>query len=87
MLDVVCTQVQQYGAKDFVVLARLLSMLREVAWTTSVPEHRRAIADHLVRLRQAAGEQDFDAVRRSQIDHLARAVGEALDRRWAPTIR
>ncbi|WP_158019149.1 DUF2254 domain-containing protein [Mycobacterium basiliense] len=85
LLDLVCTQVQHYGASDSVVLARLMTMLRELAWTTSLPDHRRAIADRLIRLQQAAAEQAFDAAVNTQLEQLASSVREAMERRWAPT--
>ncbi|MFY9919700.1 MAG: DUF2254 domain-containing protein [Mycobacterium sp.] len=85
LLDLVCSQPQRYGAKDPAVLARLLSMLRELAWVVVVPAHRTAIADRLRRLEGVAAKQDFDAVERARLDQLGHHVREALDRRWAPT--
>lgn len=86
LLDLVCTQPQLYGERDPLVLARLLSMLREVAWVASLFDHRRAIEDRLVRLQHAIAEQQFDVAERSQLDELVHAVREAVDQRWAPTI-
>ncbi len=85
LLDLVFSQPQLYGASDPAVLARLLSMLRELAWVVVVPTHRQAIADRLRRLESVVAEQDFDAVERARLDKLGHHVREALDRRWAPT--
>ncbi|WP_163890159.1 DUF2254 domain-containing protein [Mycolicibacterium hippocampi] len=85
LLDLVCDQPQLYGASDPAVLARLLSMLRELAWVVVLPAHRQAIADRLLRLERAAAEQDVDRVDRRMLEQLAHHVREALDRRWAPT--
>jgi uncharacterized membrane protein len=84
LLDLVCSQPQHYGASDPAVLARLLSMLRELAWVVTLPAHRLAVADRLLRLESVAAEQDFDTVERRRLDQLAHNVREALDRRWAP---
>lgn len=85
LLDLVCGQPQLYGASDPTVLARLLSMLRELAWVVVLPAHRRAIADRLQRLETAIAAQDFDSTDRHRLDELAHHVRDALDRRWAPT--
>ncbi|MGB2918827.1 MAG: DUF2254 domain-containing protein [Mycobacterium sp.] len=84
LLDLVCDQPQLYGASDPAVLARLLSMLRELAWVVVLPAHRQAIADRLLRVERAAAEQDLDRTDRRKLEQLAHHVREALDRRWAP---
>ena len=85
LLDLVCGQPQLYGASDPTVLARLLSMLRELAWVVVLPAHRLAILDRLQRLETAVAAQDFDSTDRGRLDRLAQHVRDALDRRWAPT--
>ncbi|PRC52887.1 DUF2254 domain-containing protein, partial [Mycobacterium sp. ITM-2017-0098] len=60
LLDLVCGQPQIYGASDPTVLARLLSMLRELGWVVVLPAHRQAVADRLQRLETTAAAQDFD---------------------------
>jgi uncharacterized membrane protein len=85
LLDLVFDQPQLYGAGDPTVLARLLSMLRELAWVVVLPAHRHAIAVRLQRLEAAVAEQDFDSTDRHRLDRLVHHVREALDRRWAPT--
>ncbi|MGK2853458.1 MAG: DUF2254 family protein, partial [Microbacteriaceae bacterium] len=82
LLDLVCNQPQIYGASDPAVLARLLSMLREVAWVVVLPADRKAIADRLLRLESAVAVQRFDAVDRRRLDGLAHQVRESLERRW-----
>lgn len=85
LLDLVCDQPQRYGASDPTVLARLLTMLRELAWVVVLPAHRRAISDRLQRLETLIAEQGFDSTDRHRLDRLALHVRDALDRRWAAT--
>lgn len=86
LLDMVFTQVQIYGAKDSSVMGRLLTTLCEVAWSTSLPAYRPAIADHLQRLERVVAKQDFAPEVRRQLDQLAEQVRAAMDRRWTPAI-
>lgn len=81
LLDLVCSQPRRYGAQDPVVLGRLLSLLREVAWHTGHPHDTRAIADQLDRIQRTASQQDFDAAERRELDTLAQHVRNALERR------
>lgn len=83
LLDLVCDQPQIYGASDPAVLARLLSLLREVAWVVVLTADRTAIADRLLRLESTVARQDFDQFDRRRLGQLAHFVREALDRRWA----
>jgi uncharacterized membrane protein len=85
LLDLVCNQPLLYGATDPAVLARLLSLLRELAWVVVLPTHRQAIADRLLRLERAVTEQDLDQVDRRRLEQMAHKVREALDRRWPPS--
>ena len=85
LLDLVCNQPRIYGASDPAVLARLLSMLRELAWVVVLPTHREAIAARLVRLENAVAAERFDPADRRHLDQLAHLVREALDRRWPAT--
>lgn len=82
LLDLVCGQPQRYGANDPEVMGRLLSLLREVAWSVVLPAHRQAIVDQLERLRTTVAGQDFVDVDRHRLDELAGHVGDALERRW-----
>ncbi|MBV5243990.1 MULTISPECIES: DUF2254 domain-containing protein [Mycolicibacterium] len=85
LLDMVCDQPQLYGASDPTVLARLVSMLRELAWVVVVPAHREALSDRLRRMERVVAEQDFDSTDRDRLDRLINHVREALDRRWPAT--
>ncbi|MGB7508949.1 MAG: DUF2254 domain-containing protein [Mycobacterium sp.] len=85
LLDLVCSQPQLYGASDPAVLARLLSLLRELAWVVVLPSHRQAITDQLRRLENAAAEQRFDVIDSRRLDRLAHDVRDALERRWPAT--
>lgn len=85
LLDLVCAQPQLYGASDPAVLARLLSMLRELAWVVVLPEHRQAVVDRLRRLETTVAEQNFDGTDRHRLDQLVQHVRDALQRRWPAT--
>jgi uncharacterized membrane protein len=85
LLDLVCTQPQHYGCQDPVFLGSMFSMLRELAWRTSEPQHHQAITDQLDRLQRTAAEQNFDLLERRRLDGLARDVTDALNREWTPT--
>ncbi|MGD9621950.1 MAG: DUF2254 domain-containing protein [Mycolicibacterium sp.] len=85
LLDLVIVQPQIYGSSDPVVLARLLSMLRELAWVVVLTSHRRAIADRLRQLETATAELALAEPDRQQLATLTNQVREALDRRWSPS--
>lgn len=84
LLELAVTQPRRYGAGDPFVLARLSSLLRELAWCVQLPEQRREIADQLTRLRDTTTEQDFDARERTRLARLADQVQQALDGHWIP---
>ena len=69
-----------YGADDSLVLEALLSLLRDVAWTAVTPDHRRAVADRLRRLRATVARQRFDDVERRRLDRVADRVDVTLNR-------
>lgn len=83
LLDLVCAQPLLYGADDPAVLARLFSLLRELAWVVVLPAHRQAIADRLRRLEMATANSDFDEVEHHRLEQSAHHVRKALERRWA----
>ncbi len=80
LLDLVCVQPQIYGARDPLVLAALLSLLHDLAWTAATPEHQRAVAGRLHRVRATVEEQRFDDVERRRLGSLADRVDAALTR-------
>jgi uncharacterized membrane protein len=82
LLDLAISQPRRYGAADPDVLTRLLHLLRELAWSTHTPGHRRAVADQLARLRATAMAQHFDAHERAGLREAADDVEAALDHRW-----
>ena len=75
---------RRYGAADLQVQARLLRLLRDLAWRTS--QRRAQIRDHQIQLRRSrrtVSSQDFDEVERDHLECLAVAVdARALAGRW-----
>ncbi len=82
LLEVTITQPLHYGAADVVVMGRLYTLLREVAWCSKTFEARALIRDHLRRVSVAAERQGFDAVQQSALASLARGVEAALRGEW-----
>jgi uncharacterized membrane protein len=83
LLDLAVSQPRRYGAGDPNVLARLFTLLREVAWCTQDAEHFSAIADQLTRLRRTVAGQDFDHRELEVLTGLGDAVEEALRGDWS----
>ncbi|OBG35980.1 DUF2254 domain-containing protein [Mycobacterium sp. E3198] len=86
LLDMAVAQPRRYGADDPTVLARLLTLLREVAWQTTQPEHRSAIAGQLARVRRTAAGQNFDEVELAGLADLGRDVEAVLAGDWRPSV-
>lgn len=84
LLELAIAQPRRYGAADPVVLARLFTLLREVAWSVGQPEQRAAVTEQLVRLRATADGQDFDEWERQRLAGMAEQVEQALAGRWTP---
>lgn len=84
LLELAVAGPRRYGAADPDVLARLFVLLRELAWSTDVPSHDRAIQGHLERLGSTAAEQDFDDVERARMGEMHRQVDAALRGEWRP---
>jgi uncharacterized membrane protein len=59
LLDLALTQPRRYGVGDPEVRTRLFSLLRELAWSTSRPDHRRLIEEHLGILVAATERQEL----------------------------
>ncbi|MCY0940491.1 DUF2254 domain-containing protein [Streptomyces antarcticus] len=84
LLDLVVAQPLRYGAADPAVLARILMLLRELAWH-SAPGQHPAITDHLERVRSTAASQNFHPDERSELGGLFDSVEQALAGQWPPT--
>ncbi|MFE0699783.1 DUF2254 domain-containing protein [Streptomyces sp. NPDC058872] len=72
-----------YGAAEPAVLARLLMLLRELAWH-SRPEQRAAIVEQLTRVRDVAAGQELGPADRADIAALTALVEQALTGEWPP---
>ena len=83
LLDLAIAQPRRYGASDPAVLARLFTLLRELAWSTSQPAHHEAVADQLERLRATVDRQTFDGAELKGLARLAASVEDALAGRWS----
>ena len=81
LLDLAVAQPRRYGAQDPTVLARLTSLLCELAWHAD-RDRRQAIADQLARLRTTATAQNFDSDEHARLARLAEQVEQALSGRW-----
>lgn len=82
LVDLALNQPRRYGADDPEVFARLLLLLRELAWSTSRPQHRPLIEDHLTILVEVLESQDFPAPERRRLEQGASYVRLALDGHW-----
>ncbi|MDG6110347.1 DUF2254 domain-containing protein [Dactylosporangium aurantiacum] len=82
LLELAVAQPRRYGRADPDVLARLLTLLREVAWHTRTTAQRGAVEEQLQRLQATIDEQRFDDAERGRLDALARTVPAALVRQW-----
>lgn len=87
LLDEAVSQPRRYGAADPAVLARLLLLLKELAWRAPLPEQAPAITRQLLRLRETVAKADFDEHERRALDVLADSVTDALDGRWTGDTR
>ena len=82
LLDLAIAQPRRYGAADPAVLTRLYWLLREIAWTATLPDQRRVIAEQLRRLDTTTNSQNFDPTERAELAVLADRVTLALDGNW-----
>lgn len=82
LLEVGLTQPRRYGAADPFVLARLFTLLRELAWCVDQPVQRNAVSEQLARLRASVAAQDFDDSERSRLAGLADLVEHAKAGCW-----
>lgn len=84
LLELALAGPRRYGSADPDVLARLFTLLRELAWSTDLPDHRHAIRGQLTRLSATASEQDFDPAEQTRLRELHEQVGAALRGEWRP---
>ena len=73
MLEVAVAQPRSYGKADDQVLARLYTLLADVAWHAT-DEHRQPVLDQLRRLDATVADQDFDDAQTARLDELGRNV-------------
>lgn len=78
LLELAVNQPRRYGEADPLVLGRLATLLRELAWRVSTAEHRQAVADQLRRLRATVDGQDFDAIESERLAELTASVDRTL---------
>ncbi len=86
LLDLAIAQPRRYGAKDPALLARIFTLLREVARQATHAEHRHAISGQLERLRRTMFDQDFDEAESVFLAHLGRDVEDMLAGTWRPPV-
>lgn len=83
LLDLALTQPRRYGAADPLVLARLFTLLAELAWHSRAGQHA-LVATQLERLVATADAQNFDPTEATCLRDLADHVRRALTGAWAP---
>lgn len=86
LLDIAIAQPRLYGAEDPLVLERLFTLLRDLAWRADRPEHQEAIRDQLELLRRAVTEQNFEPAKRERLAKAGLAVEGALTKSWLPSM-
>jgi uncharacterized membrane protein len=85
LLDLAVSQPLRHGASEPAIAARLLQLLRELAWNTNRPVHHDAIAKQLRRLRTAVSASTFDDHDRVRLSTAADLVDQALQHTWPAT--
>ncbi|MFB0835963.1 DUF2254 domain-containing protein [Arthrobacter halodurans] len=78
LLDLGVAQARQYGIDDPDVAARILELLREVAWCDRSGSHTAALRDQLARTREAMAAAAYGSAERGRLEALGGAVGDAL---------
>ncbi|GAB1692926.1 DUF2254 domain-containing protein [Krasilnikovia sp. M28-CT-15] len=82
LLELAVSQPRRYGAADPVVLSRLATMLREVAWSAVGTAQHAAVAGHLERLVDTVTHQNFDTDDNELLRNDIQRVRHALVGRW-----
>jgi uncharacterized membrane protein len=73
-LSLAMDQPRHYGAADPAVAARLLQLLKELAWCDREGRYRAEIADHLGRMRNAIGSARYSTPERKSLMDLADSI-------------
>ncbi len=82
MLAVVVDQPRRYGIAEPDVMARILGLLRELAWVTVDADQRRAVRAQLDRQRDFMAAQGYDDAERAELAELTELVTQALNGKW-----
>lgn len=84
LLELALAGPRRYGSADPEVLARQFTLLRELARSTGLPDHRHAIRGQFSRLTGTASEQHFDLAEQAWLTELDEQVDAALRGEWRP---
>lgn len=85
LLDLAISAPRRYGKDDPDVLARILALLAEVAWSTDREDHRTAVSSQLERLKKTVAGGEWDDSELSMLTTLGEQVRRALrGQHWSP---
>ncbi len=85
LLDLAIGQPRRYGAAEPDIQARLLTLLREVAWCTTDPRLHDAIRTQLDHINTTiSAQQHYTATDHARLGNLCADVRAALAGRWPP---
>ncbi|WP_081738058.1 DUF2254 domain-containing protein [Arthrobacter sp. H41] len=82
LLNLAMEQMLEYGMSDPRMAARIVQMLREVAWVHDSAEARSAVIEQLSRTRTAADESNLDSHVKEKLAAEFAAVEAALGSAW-----
>lgn len=82
LLELAVAQPRRYGAADPAVMSRIITMLREIAWTTTDPQRHAAVIDQLKRALHTINNQQLDTDECEGLGNQAELVRQALSRKW-----
>ena len=82
LLDLAVAQPARYGAKEPAVLIRLLQLLREVAWSTSLPSHHDAVRVERSRVVELMENNHYTILENSALRSAVRSLDAAFDGEW-----
>lgn len=85
LLELAVGQPRRYGAPEPDIQARLLTLLREIAWRTTDVHIHNAIRSQLEKTQATTSQQPhYTSADRARLEHLARQAYSALAGRWGP---